>query len=766
MVLLNLRLRQNREAYDEDLRANKKVFEREQLQIANMPKVEMPPNDKVQAIAYQFNKDIENVKNALNDGLTDMNAPENLARGFADFSKVSLAWNKLIARINPYLKGQQLPADVNPPTAGDYAFVRKTLYESLFPFFTNAVLQIQSWKDGIQAADENATPIAQNEKAVKDIIQQLDTGFYKNVSYGTEARSRIAAERLPDAAAAAAAANIGAAPQQPPAAAQFGVPAAQAQPAQPAPAAAAGGADVEIGQVNQEAMDEFINPYEEDDQLTDQQNQARQQELAGINTRIMGDINAYEFNGDDITQANDRARNDAWDADTIDEVQQFFNFQTRQEAVDDLAEMVRNLGNIRQQAQIGAQPAAPAGQAAAAAPAQQQGAVRGARAAAENARRIQQYIIDNGYEDIFEDYAQMPEGQRRQLAGEVGAVAAGMGISYQRVRKYLMTGQGMTGSGFFGNILSSLAGDALGAVGRFAAPVVGSYIKNKLTGGADLEAAAMKGFGVNARGKPLRLANSFTGNSTDPNTLADLKQRYKGKQYIGDSTGVIMPNLFNRGILGSGACCDECAAGRSCGGARCCFNARFCKGTEHYKKDKPDNWKPSKRPTAQGVKTRRREWNELVRAPAGQAPLVWKKTPVVIQEEGHRRKKRSDAGKPRNRVVGSGMTGGSNAEVEVNVKYAKLPKALQPTPEDLMPKVRSHSAPTGGRRRRLPKESYEGYDGDANDAYAVYGNMSGLGKQEESEMLQSEMLQDKALGLLKGLPRRLGVEDPKLKNKK
>jgi len=127
MVLLNLRLRQNREAYDEDLRANKKVFEREQLQVANMPKVEMPPNEKVQAIAYQFNKDIENVKNALNDGLTAMNAPENIQRGFADFSKVSLAWNKLVARINPYLKGQQLPADVNPPTAGDYAFVRKTL---------------------------------------------------------------------------------------------------------------------------------------------------------------------------------------------------------------------------------------------------------------------------------------------------------------------------------------------------------------------------------------------------------------------------------------------------------------------------------------------------------------------------------------------------------------------------------------------------------------------------------------------------------------
>ena len=761
MVLLNLRLRQNREAYDEDLRANKKVFEREQLQIANMPKTEMPPNDKVQAIAYQFNKDIENVKNALNDGLTAMNAPENIQRGFADFSKVSLAWNKLVARINPYLKGQQTAADVQPPTAGDYAFVRKTLYEGLFPFFTNAIQQVATWKDAIEEAGGN--PTAQNERVIREILTQVDTGFYKNVSYGTERKSRLQA-RLPEdvEAAAAAAANIGAAPQAPPQAAQFGVPAAQAQ--QPAAAAAppaAGGADVGIGQVNQEAMDNEINPYEEDDQLDDQQNAARQQELGGINTRIMADINAYEFNGDDITQANDRQRDDAWDADTIDEVQQFFNLQSRVAAVGELREMVEQLANLRQAAGVAAQPAAPPAQQAPP-PQQQQAAAaavpaRGARAASRNAALIQQ-VIDEDFAGIFDDYAQMPEGQRRQLSGEVRLLAEQTGLGYQRVRKYLMTGEGMTGSGFLTDLLADGAFSlAKGAYNMFKKP----------SGGArDLVGAAMEGFGLDARGKPLRLANSFTGNSTDPNTLADLKQRYKGKEYIGDSTGVIKPNLFNRGILGSGACCAECAAGRSCGGARCCFNARFCKGSQHYKRDKPDNWKPSKRPTAQGVKQRRREYNELVAQPAGRPNLVWKNTPVVIQEEGHKRKKRSDAGKPRNRVVGSGMTGGSNAEVEVNVKYAKLPKALQPTPEDLMPKVRSRSAPVGGRRRRLPKESYEGYDGDANDAYAIYGNMSGLGKQEDSELLHSEMLQDKALGLLKGLPRRYGVEDPKLKNKK
>ena len=76
MVVLSLRNRQNRECVDEDLRANKKVFERLQQQIAIMPQSEMPANDKLQQIAFQFNKDVENVKNALNDGLTDMNTPD------------------------------------------------------------------------------------------------------------------------------------------------------------------------------------------------------------------------------------------------------------------------------------------------------------------------------------------------------------------------------------------------------------------------------------------------------------------------------------------------------------------------------------------------------------------------------------------------------------------------------------------------------------------------------------------------------------------
>ena len=662
MVFFDIRNRINKEAVNEDLRANRKVFEREQQQIALFPKSEIPPNNKVQAIAYQFNKDIENVKNALNDGLTEMNSPENIQRGFADFSKVSLAWNKLVARINPYLKGQQLSADIQPPTAGDYAFVKRTLYEALGAFFTNAIQQVNNWKQTLEA--NGVEPVAQNERVIRDILNQVETGFYSNVAYGRERRSRIAPARLPEEPQAGQVGNLQPMP-----------------PFNPDPAVLAAQQAAQAAPLQRPAQgnltDADIAAFEE-----------------------------YEFNNQEI-DANDDPAQIAQDVEAI-----MFNnadpnnLPTDQERADMRARLeglVPEYIQFRDGGGAAAAPVAPAAQAAQAAAAAQPAAPqdqpqqaappaprRGANAAQFNRQLIQQ-VIDDEFGGMFDDYAQMTEGQRRQLSGEVRNLAERTGLGYRRVQNYLMTGNGMTGAG-------------------------------------DLTAAAMKGFGVGARGQPLRIANSFTGNSTKPNTLADLKNRYKGKEYIGDSNGSIIRNLQNRGVLGSGktggaSCCADCAAGRSCGGRRCCFNTTaYCNGSKHYR------FKASGGGFFDGD--------------------------IVDKKYAH--------------LKGQGrtMTGGSNAEVEVNVKYSKLPKALQPTEEDLAPKPKRVASSGGQRRRRLPKESYEGYDGEDNDAYAVYGKMNGLGKQEDSEMLHSEMLQDKALGLLKGLPRRYGVEDPKYSKKK
>ena len=150
------------------------------------------------------------------------------------------------------------------------------------------------------------------------------------------------------------------------------------------------------------------------------------------------------------------------------------------------------------------------------------------------------------------------------------------------------------------------------------------------------------------------------------------------------------------------------------GNGRCCFNSGMCRGTKAYRFN-------------YGQKSANVR-KESVRGRGGSAPPE--------------------------------MLGGGNG-VNVNIKYSKLPKALQPTDEDLNPTPRPRSVSGGVRRRRMPKESYEGFQDQENDVYTHRG-----GIKEASPLVHSEMLQDKALGLLKGLPRRLGVEDPKFKEKK
>jgi hypothetical protein len=66
----------------------------------------------------------------------------------------------------------------------------------------------------------------------------------------------------------------------------------------------------------------------------------------------------------------------------------------------------------------------------------------------------------------------------------------------------------------------------------------------------------VSGRGAGTRGHPLRISNNFDGLSEYPNTLADLKNRHRLSSrgnYVGDSTGAIIPNLQNRGVLGSGS---------------------------------------------------------------------------------------------------------------------------------------------------------------------------------------------------------------------
>ena len=870
MVVLSLRNRQNRECVDEDLRANKKVFERLQQQIAIMPQSEMPANDKLQQIAFQFNKDVENVKNALNDGLTDMNTPDAIERGFADFSKVSLAWNKLVARINPYIKGQQTDPDFQAATAGDYNYVRQKLRDDLQQFFTNAIQQINSFKRGI--GQQGGVARVQNEASLEDILQQLGTGFYKNVRYGAEGRTSLLIPRLPpDVQQGQQQGQQGQPPQPPP------QPPAAPQPVAPQQYPQ----DAQIGAVDVLVVDRGLNPYQQDQQQSAQMNLARQQELNGINQRITDDINQFEANGRDITdpQLDPQLVIDSFVDDTRDEVQQFFGLQDDDAVdgflatiVDALADYRNQRGNFAPQGQAFQPAPAPRPRPAPLDPAavqaalaqQQQGtpARRGRPADVQRQIAIADKADELGIRQQLSGYAQKTAQEKRQLAATVRRLADALGIAPESLKRNLnqMVGFGRSRAkgGFLGELALDLAGNAFrGATGVSPWEAAKSAFKHRGTIANAFKSLASRNFKLGgakregARGRPLRINNDFTGTSVVPNTLAELKNRMrvaKDGDYIGDSTGAIIPNLQNRGVLGSGRRTSAISRQQGRGAAEViaaigrmsraaveqilfpAFNAlgqaiaqgvqvgrqvppavrRILETTRgvyrredvqtllSYLKSHPDvlipflptpyavgavavrlfqhylNLPATQTGTEARVGREMRERDEeddgfvvgdgsgrccfnsgMCRGTKAYRFNYGQKSANVRKESvrGRGRDAEDDVARPI-------MEGGGNG-VNVNIKYSKLPKALQPTDEDLNPTPRPRSASGGMRRRRMPKESYDGFQDEENDVYTHRG-----GLMEASPLVHSEMLQDKALGLLKGLPRRLGVEDPKFKANK
>jgi F0F1-type ATP synthase assembly protein I len=853
MVVLELRLRQNREANDEDLRANKKTFERQQQQVAIMPQSEKPPNDKLQAITYQFNKDVENVKNALNDGLTDMNTPDTINRGFADFSKVSLSWNKLVARINPYLKGQQTGADIQPATAGDYAYVRQKLKDDLAQFFANAIQQINAFKRAVGLGVR-----VQNEEVVADILQQLNTGFYKNVKYGAESRSSLYVPRLPpNPNQGAMGPAIG--PQGPPPQGPQGPP--QQPPQQPAPQPApqqqGNAANLQQGDINQ--FDAYVVQMGRDPQnFPDIFDPANAQQVATIIEALA--LQQHVALGNQQPDAQARA---AFIANVIRKIPDYEDYVQQQLAANAPQPQQGQQGGPAQP-----QPRNP-----------QQVVVPGigpdrGRPPNQNAMAaIADTATRLGVADVLSGYAGMTKAQKGTIAWAVQQVAdeitrtTGNPTSYKSIQRYL-------------NLMVGF--------GR----------------------GEMRGDGVQrgVRGRPLRMANNFDGLSEYPNTLADFKNRYRlgpHGDYVGPSTGAIIPRLQNRGVLGSGnntlgyddskLTMMRTRGGRSEGGvlqigddslvaadaqsrdwqllgdedreetdpfanpsiparvadlarrkgreilqqainafiaaatnsvpvvqaaaqaigggamaalpqvlaalqelqrltvvaaqatgtaaqataqaARTAYQATATKIVLQFLSDYPEMLIPFVAPlvgmavggigSAVGIMTVGLARTYLRRNPDGSFGSTGRGSGRCCFNSGmcngtkaYRFKRGSKSANVRKESVKGGMMGSGNG-VEVNVKYSKLPKALQPSYEDLHPTP----TPRGGqrvglayRRPRMPKESYEGYHDEENDVYTHSGRMP-----PESEMLHSEMLQDKALGLLKGMPRRIGVEDPKFK---
>lgn len=890
MVLVELRRRQNKEAYNEDLRANKKVFERQTQQIAVMGQSERPPAERIQTIAFQFNKDIENVKNALNDALLDMNTPDAVNRGFADFSKISLFWNKLVLRINPYIKGQQQDPNFQAATAGDINYVKQKLRDDLLQFFTNAVQQIVAFQQ------QGGGARVQNFPAVREIVQQLQTGFYKPVSYGAELRGALAIPNLPP--------NQG--PQQggpppagqPPAGQPPAGPQPQPQPAQPIPPPPP--AQVVIqgnppqGDADRIDPQQGANPQDLQLIMDYLPNMARDpQNFPDIfdynNAPAVANIIEQIYTANYVAQGNPQptqAQRRGLQQRIVNTlIPDFYDYYMRQQAQ---AQQGQPPQQGQPQPPQQGQPANP-----------QQTPPRGLTERERNrAFAVQDKIAELGLQEEFRGYNQKTRAEKLQLTQYVQQIAAELQMTDAKVREILNRGTlgrgsasrtgGRATGGFLGGLIMDALASGVGSLAKSAYNLVKEGRKVR-EGGARRQGD---------RGRPIRLANDFTGLSEDPNTLAELKNRLRFSRagnYVGDSTGAIIQNLQNRGVLGSGKRTSQRhvggfisipddpatttpatdptydgyemmeptditgtdsnvmrsiperfrdivatqgralleasvnamvqgamaspaaleAAARAVGGAAAAAlppvlqairnvasaTAQVAQATTAAARATAQAAQRAYQATASQVVLQYVSDYPEVLAPFLVGPLAGAGVAVAVglartylrrDQQGRfiptgrarvMERTRMDglgrccfnsgmcrgtkayrfnygeksANVRKQSVRGSGMSGSGNG-VDINVKYSKLPKALQPTEQDLQGGRKPKRASRGGVRR--PRLSREGFQDEENDVYTHSGMFP-----TDSPLLHSEMLQDKALGLLKGMPRRIGVEDPKFKNK-
>jgi hypothetical protein len=775
MVVLSLRNRQNRECVDEDLRANKKVFERTQQQIAIMPQSDMPPNDKLQAIAYQFNKDVENVKNALNDGLTNMNSEDAIRTGFADFSKVSLAWNKLVARINPYLKGKQQDPNFEAATAGDYNYVRQKLQDDLLQFFTNGLQQINSWKEQVFAS-VGIPPTIQNEPSIKDITQQLTIGFYKNVRYGAEQRGALYIPRLPIERPAEQ-------PPQPPQQPQD----PQQQGLVPPPQ-----------QIPQDIID-IIEEYEQ------------------AQGNIAPDADQETIIRDILAQQAQQAAPAAPDP--------------RQQRIlgDELAQYIpQYLAERRDPQQPEREEQSPS----------TKGLTRAQIAIANKINELGLRGVLSGYSSKSRDEQILLRPYVKQVADALGSTdykgilriegflnrMVGIGRGGQRGRP-LRLANDFTGTQVVPNTLADLKNRYKGnsyigtmtgdinpklqnssVLGSARRRMEGAALQDVLEAVSRMSRAALENIlfpAFNALGQAI--AQGVQVGRQIPPAVRRILETTRGVyrredvqtilQYLKNHPDVLIPFLPTPYAVGAvvgrlvqsymnlppSQTGTEAREGREPrfdvevddfvlgeGSGRCCFNSAMCNGTKAYRFKRGEKSANVRKTSVRGAGFFDNPYANYVKEQISDDHMEKENQKYWKEKRKELDKERDDERQRNLRAMfdkalrgGSKMEGGGNG-VNVNVKYAKLPKALQPTEEDLNPTPIRRSTSGGVRRPRMPRESYEGFQDQENDVYTQRGGSN----YEASPLVHSEMLQDKALGLLKGLPRRLGVEDPKFKPKK
>lgn len=188
----------NGEMYNEDLRANRKVYEREALQLTGMDENEPAPGLSLQGVLYSLTSSLAAFESNIQQKTQELqaNITQNMLTNPIDLSSFSVDWNKLVAIANPFLIGPRNVGLSDQDTQQMNQLIEEKLLSGLVGFRAAVI------GSRYQTTVITNYEVLSSTDPTKNIIKMIEANNYMPVPFG---RQRNLPPGVQPVAAAAAA---------------------------------------------------------------------------------------------------------------------------------------------------------------------------------------------------------------------------------------------------------------------------------------------------------------------------------------------------------------------------------------------------------------------------------------------------------------------------------------------------------------------------------------------------------------------------------
>ena len=173
-LMPSLRNAWNTEAYDEDKRVNRKVYERTASQLSAFDTSTPIPALRLRAVLSEVTTLLNKINETISSAVTEIQAGNP-----ADLSQISVEWNELVGKANPLLIGPVNVGMSDEDTNALHSLITRELMEPL-----------ETLQEAIANSNVEVTnsAVVMSNSISDSILLQVRSKYYKPVKYGPERR--------------------------------------------------------------------------------------------------------------------------------------------------------------------------------------------------------------------------------------------------------------------------------------------------------------------------------------------------------------------------------------------------------------------------------------------------------------------------------------------------------------------------------------------------------------------------------------------------